>query len=204
MDAYSMRMGGTFMEKMDKHRINTTISTKHWEILKNHAAKYESQQKALEFALESLADKSKQNTGLSSHEQLWISTGREMKSACIVHKGIINALLKTADFEKLPELMKKLNPMEYLIIWYYGKSLMKCTLKELIDVSIFFISNGNMMDTVYYIDDDQYFTIKLIHNLNINNSRMFKILIESLFNAYGVRTESEISSKSLFMKVFKI
>ncbi len=58
---------------MEKHRINTTISAKHWEILKKHAAKNESQQKTLELALESLEDKSKQNSILSSHEQLLTS-----------------------------------------------------------------------------------------------------------------------------------
>ena len=51
------------------HRISTTISQKHWELLKKHTEKFETQQKVLEHALESLENSSKQNPELTREER---------------------------------------------------------------------------------------------------------------------------------------
>ncbi len=42
--------------ELHKHRVNTTISEKHWEILKKHTGKFETQQKVLESALQSFEE----------------------------------------------------------------------------------------------------------------------------------------------------
>lgn len=50
---------------MSKRRVSTTISIKHWELLKKYTEKYETQQKVLELALESLEkEKEKQSSVL--------------------------------------------------------------------------------------------------------------------------------------------
>lgn len=68
---------------LQNHRISTTISQKHWELLKKYAEKFETQQKALEHALESLENSSKQNPALTEEENLWM---RSAPVACLVQK----------------------------------------------------------------------------------------------------------------------
>jgi hypothetical protein len=58
---------------LHNHRISTTISQRHWALLQKHAEKYETQQKALELALESLENSAKQSPVLSQEEKLWMS-----------------------------------------------------------------------------------------------------------------------------------
>jgi hypothetical protein len=97
---------------MNKRRVCTTISAKHWELLKKYTAKYETQQKVLELALESLENNSKHITALSQEEEHWMRIGREAKSvACLIQKDGLKELLKTADIERIKEsttgVMKK-------------------------------------------------------------------------------------------------
>ncbi len=91
-----------------------------------------------------------------------------------------------------------------MISWYYQKPLKKCSLEEVLDGIVFFLEAARIADTVSYVDGGNCYTLKMIHGLDIRTSQMFIIFIGSLFEAYGLKTESEISEKSLFMKIFKI
>lgn len=185
-------------------RLCTTISIKHWELLKKHKEKYGTQQKVLELALENLEKNEKQSPMLSLEDQLWIRMCKELKMICYLHKDLFFELVKTADFERFAEKIIKLKLSEYQVVWYYQKPLKECSLKEVIDGIVITTKMGNWLDTINYTDDDHYYSLKVTHSGgSMNYSKGFKIFFESLFRAYGVKTQSEISENSLFMKVFK-
>jgi len=188
---------------LNKHRINTTISAKHWEILKKHTENFETQQKVLEAALENLEKRSKQEHILSPEDQYWISAGGEMKSACLVHRDIFEVLIDTANLERIIEVINNQKPTEHLIARYYQKPLKKCSLKEVIDGLIFFIKVGNIPDVINCTDEGNYYILKVVHSLNIKFSKMLETFINSLFEAYGIKIENEISEKVLFIKIYK-
>lgn len=184
-------------------RLSTTISPKHWELLKKHIEKYETQQKVLEAALESL-ENNRHNSVLSIEEERWMRVYREVKTVVITHKDILESLVETADIQKVIDVINNHKMTEFMMSWLYMKPLYSCTIIEILDGILFFLRTGNMNDMSCYSDDGDHYTLKLVHNLNLNNSKIFKAMIESTFKAYGSRTESEISDKSLFVKVYKI
>lgn len=186
---------------MNKHRICTTISSKHWEILNNYTKQYETQQKVLEFALENMD--SKQKNVISPEEKLWLRMKNEIKPACFFHRDLLKSLIDTADINRLEKIIADQKPAEYMIVWYYQKPLSKCSPKETIEGLIFFIDTLNIVDTINYSDDASYYSLKIVHSLNINSSKLLKLLIENLFDSCGVKTESEISQNSVFMKIYK-
>ncbi len=188
---------------MKKHRVHTTISTKHWELLKKYTEKYETYQKVLEAGLESLENEPKQSPALSKEEQFWIRAYREMKSLCIVPRNILKALMETAHIKQISDVITDQKNAEYMMVWLLQKPLKKCSLKEIIDGLADSIKAANIIDVVEYIDDGNYFTLKVIHNMNLNTSKVFKIFIEDLFQAYGAKIESEISDVGFFIKVYK-
>ncbi len=190
-------------DRLKKNRVSTTISEKHWALLKKHAEKYSSQQKVLELALECLENNSKQPGPLSPEEELWTRIGCEVKSACIIQKDALKELLRTTDTGRLKEIVASDRPAEYVIEYYYQKPLKECTLKEVVEGIVINGKMAHWFDTINYTDDGDRYTIKITHDMGINNSIVHKILNESVFNTYGVRTESEISERSLFIKVFK-
>lgn len=193
---------------MNKHRINTTISAKHWEILKKHTENFETQQKVLEAALERLENGSKQNCALKQscpffqegHDGLL----EAKKAACIVHKDIMRALIETSDSERFNEAICNYKPFEHLIAHYYQKPFQKCSLKEILDGLIFFNMTGNLVDTIKYTDEGDHYILQVVHSLSYNCSTMLKFIIESVIEAYGVKTESEISEKVIYIKIYKI
>jgi hypothetical protein len=189
--------------KMNKRRVCTTISARHWELLKKYTAKFETQQKALEFALESLENDTRRNTTLPPEDQLWVLTGKGTESACILHRDAFKTLLEGADVKRIIKIVTNRKIAEHMISWYYQKPLKKCSLEEVLDGVIFFLKAARVADTVNYVDSGNYYTLKMIHGLDIRTSQMFIIFIGSLFEAYGLKTESEISEKSLFMKIYK-
>ena len=184
-----------------KNHLHTTLSNKHYELLKKYTEKFGTQQKVLEFALENLEN----NKGLSSahEEQVWMLTGRRTESACVLHKDAFRTLLEGSDVKLIIKLLKTQKMAEHMVSWYYQKPLKKCSLKEVIDGAIFFFKEAKIFDTINYMDCGDYYALKMIHGLDIRTSKMFTIFMESLLDAYGVKTESEISEKSLFMKISK-
>jgi hypothetical protein len=186
-----------------KNHLHTTLSDKHFELLKKHKEKFGTQQKVLEFALESLENNSKRNLAQLKDEQVWVLTGRGTESASVIHIEAFKVLLEGADVKHIIKIMKNQKMAEHMIAWYYRKPLKKCSLKEVMDGLIFFLKASKIADTVNYAECDNYYILKMIHGLHIGTSRMFSMWIATMFESYGLKTESEISEKSLFMKIYK-
>lgn len=185
-----------------KNHLHTTLSDKHFEILKKHKEIFGTQKKVLEFALESLENNSKRNLAQLKDDQVWMLTGRGTESASVLHIDAFKVLLEGADVKNIIKIMKNQKMAEHMIAWFYQKPLKKCSLKEVIDGLIFFLKASKIADTVSYVECDNYYILKMIHGLHIGTSRMFSMWIATLFESYGLKTESEISEKSLFMKIY--
>lgn len=189
---------------MKKNRICTTISSKHWALLKKHAEKYETQQKAIEHALELLETNSRQSLPLSPEEELWMRIGREIKDILLVfQKESARILFETANIERFKEYVALQRPVEFAFEYYYKKPLKACSLQELVDGIILNIKVQGSADTVNYTDDGDHYTIKITHSLGPNMSKTQVIMHESLFNSYGVKAESHYSERSIFFKIYK-
>ena len=186
-----------------KNHLHTTLSDKHFELLKKHKEKFGTQQKVLEFALESLENNSKKNLAQHKDEQVWVLSGRGTESASILHIDAFKVLLEGADVKRIIKIMKNQKMAEHMIAWYYQKPLKKCSLKEVMDGLIFFLKTSKIADMVNYVECDNYCILKMIHDLHIGTSRMFSMWIATMFESYGLKTESEISEKSLFMKIHR-
>lgn len=187
---------------MKTHRISTTISQKHWELLKKHTEKFETQQKVLELALESLENSSKQSSALTEEERIWL-TQRSMKTICSSLKDSIKVILETVNIEMFNEYLNKYKPLEYTMEYYFQKPLKEISLKELLDGVVITGVMSNWFDTIDYTDDDNHYTMLITHSLGLNSSKINKMGIESMFETYGVRVESTISEKTIFMKIYK-
>jgi hypothetical protein len=188
--------------KLNKHRINTTISIKHWEILEKYTAKFDTQQKALEFALESLENNSKQSP-ISLEDQLWMRLARMRNAVSIVRRDLFREFIKSADPEKVIEATNHLKMLKYVVEAYHNKPIKNCSLKEVLDGLINVGRVVNWFDSIDYIDNNSHYTIEIIHSLGINNSKINKVMFEDLFKEYGVKMESEVTDIGIFMKVYK-
>jgi hypothetical protein len=187
---------------MKKYRINTTISAKHYALLKKYVEKYDSQQSVLEHALESLENNPDRSTKLLPEEELWISHAG-IKTSCMVQKDCLKWLMNTADMKQLQEIMKDQKPIEFAIEFNLQKPLKECSLVEVIDGMVITSKMSHWFDTVDYSDDGDHYTLKITHSLGLNNSKMLELLDGSVFKTYGTKTECTISEKTLFMKIFK-
>lgn len=187
---------------MQNHRISTTISQKHWELLKKYAEKYETQQKALELALESLENSSKQNPALTEEEKLCMRL-IQAKLPCLIERDCLKLLIETADIELYRAFVTRNKPIEYVIEQHFQKPLKECSLKEVFDGLVINCRISNWFDTVDYMDGGGHCMLKITHRLGYNASKIIGTLIESVFKTYGVKIESTISTGAIFMKVLK-
>lgn len=187
---------------MKNHRISTTISQKHWDILKKNVEIFETQQKVLELALESLKNGPKQSPALTPGEELWIRM-KWAQSLVIVEKNLFKLLIETGDTEQLQKFFISDKPTEYAIEYCLQKPLKECSLKEVIDGLIVVFGTTNWIDTVDYTDDGSYFTLKVTQGLGFTLSKLTAISIENVLRTYGVKAESTISPKTIFIKIFK-
>ncbi len=93
---------------------------------------------------------------------------------------------------------------EYQLLLCYQKPLKDMSLKEVVDGVIITSRAGNWLESIEYMDDGNYYTIIATHNAKDTNvSKMFEIFFGTLFESYGVKTESTATEHSLFMKIFK-
>jgi len=171
-------------------------------LLKKHTEKFETQQKVLELALESLENSSKQSSALTEEERIWL-TQRSMKTICSSLKDSIKVILETVNIEMFNEYLNKYKPLEYTMEYYFQKPLKEISLKELLDGVVITGVMSNWFDTIDYTDDDNHYTMLITHSLGLNSSKINKMGIESMFETYGVRVESTISEKTIFMKIYK-
>lgn len=187
---------------MKTHRISTTVSQKHWELLKKHTEEFETQQKVLEFALENLEKSSKQSPALTEEERIWL-TQRSMKTICSILKDSLKILLETVNIEMFNEYLNKYEPLEYMMEYYFQKPLKEINLKEFLEGVVITGGMSNWFDTIDYTDDDDHYTLLITHSLGLNNSKLNRMVIEGSLETYGVKVDSTISEKTIFMKVYK-
>ncbi len=188
---------------MKRHNVHTTLSSRHWELLKKYQDKYETQQKALEFALESLDDHVQWRPELSPEEELWLRVGKELKGVCIIQAEVQKFLLTAIDLERFKEFADQHKILEYSIEFYYHKPLKECSLKEVLDGLAATSKFSGLIDSFMYTDKGDFFSMKTMHDMGINNSKMLEILFERLFKTYGVKAEIKVYERSVFVNVFK-
>lgn len=184
---------------MEKRRINTTISKKHWELLKKHANHFETQQKALEHAIELMENS--RSTALTPEERVWIHFGCELRSACAVSRDMLKAFMKNSNVDMVLRATPQI--LVYVIEDQYQKPLKKCSLKEILDGLLFIGRAINWFESVSYTDEGEYYYLKFVHSLSLNGSKLNNGLVEELFREYGTKTESYISEHSNFVKIYK-
>jgi hypothetical protein len=187
---------------LKRHRIATTVSEKHWELLQKHAGKFETQQKALEMALECLEKDSKQCPELTVKQKFWL-TCESIGSVCCVQKAALKILMETVNLERFKEYVTQRKPIECVVEFFLQKSLKECSLKEVVDGLTIVFGTSHMFDTVDYKDNGDYYMLVLTHSLGLNNSKLNLTTFENIFKTYGVHFESIISENTIFMKVFK-
>lgn len=187
---------------MKRHRIATTVSGKHWELLKKHAEKFETQQKALELALECLENNSKQFPELTAEQKYWLSC-ESMASMCCVQKDALKILMETANLERFKEYVTQNKPIECVVEYFYQKPLDECSLSELVDGLAIVFKISHLFDTIDYKNNGNYYIMILTHSLGLNNSKLNLATFESVFKTYGINVESRVSEKTIFMKIFK-
>ncbi|MGB9928512.1 MAG: hypothetical protein ACPK85_08920 [Methanosarcina sp.] len=185
-----------------RHRVATTISDKHWELLKKHAEKFETQQKVLELALECLENKSKQFPELTAEQKFWLGC-ESISSVCCVQKGALKILMETVNLERFKEYVAKNRPIECVIEFFLQKSLKECSLKEIVDSLALLFRTSHMFETINYMENEDHYALALTHSMGLNNSKMNLITFESVFKTYGTYVESITSENTIFMKVFK-
>ena len=98
-------------QSLAKHRVSTTISQRHWELLQKHARKYETHQRAIEVALEILEYSSNKSQELTPEEKLWLRLKRE-NVVCVFEKYAFKLLIENANVEPLQDIFNKQKLME--------------------------------------------------------------------------------------------
>lgn len=186
---------------LEKYRLCTTISIKHWEILKKYVQTYETQQKVLEHALESLDNNLKQGAtrpyGLASQRAM------TERSAGPVQKYSLMMLMDTIDLDKIGEYISRVKPTVYALEYYYHKPLNECSLKEVMDGLVVTSRAIGWFDKVDYEDKGDYYSLILTHSLGLNGSKVARMANDIIFDAYGVGVETVVSEKGIVQTVHK-
>ncbi len=191
---------------MNKQQLHTTLSSKHWELLRKHTKKFETQQKVLEAALESLEKNSNGDQELSPLDKLWMRMKDLRQNLCFIHKEVLKELIRTADFEQFSKLSIRLKLLELQVTFYCQKPLKECSLKEVMEAFVQTSKIRNFMDAMSYTDCGDYYSLEVVYTLGTGNTdviKSFKLIIQDLFETYGVKTEWRISQNSLFAKIYK-
>ncbi len=189
--------------KMLKRRVCTTISVKHWELLKKHTVKYETQQKALEAAIDILENGQKQGYELSHDQKAWMHI-LGLQTMCHIQIDLMLELFRTADYERLSKLLTTLKLAEYGVVYYYQKPLKECSLKEVMHGIVIVTRWLNLLISIEYVDNGDYYTLVATHRVkNIEYSKTFTLFFDILFESYGAKTEKHFSEQSFFINVYK-
>ena len=188
---------------MNKNRISTTISSEHWTKLLKLAEKRGSQQKALEFALDSLEDGHGPAPKLSPEEEIWVRIGKELNLVCLVQKECLKVLLENVDMEHFEAHVKDQKPLEYVLEFFYQRPLKDCNLKEIIDGIIVNARTGHWFETINYKDNGDHYLLNGTHDMGYYCSKINSLFVESLLKTYGAKFESTISERTMFVKIYK-
>ena len=190
---------------MEKYRLSTTVSKKHHDILKKHIENHKTQQKVLELALESLENNSNshQSSAMTPEEKLKMELTRELKNVCTFSRDGLKDLFECCDIERLLKCIADKKWLEFSVEFQYHKHFKECSLKEIMDGVINSARMVNWFDSINYSDDGDHYTMAAYHSLGLNGTKFNKAFLEGAFKSYGVKTESESSERSIFIKIFK-
>ncbi len=181
---------------MEKYRLCTTISMRHWEILKKHMETYETQQKVLEHALETLDNGSRPREKTPPRSV-------EDGSMAPVQKYAMAMLIECIDLEKIAEYMARVKPPVYGLEYYYHKPINECSQKEVIDGMVIVSRLTGLYDTVDCEDNGDNYTFKITHSMGLNGSKVAKMANDILLDTYGLSSEAVISEKGVVQTVYK-
>lgn len=185
---------------MKNQRINTTLSEKHYAILKKHTKMYGTQRSVLEHALEKSL---KTCHDLSQEEEIWMQM-YQIKDLYMIHaKDHLKLLFNTAKIDKIQEYIKKDSPVKFIIEWYYNKPFQDFRLSELIGGIIFNIKVFGFAENINLKDSDDHYTMNIFHELGLNGSKIILYMNENVLEEYGAKFESECSIKNVFFKIYK-
>lgn len=189
------------MIAMQKYRLCTTISMRHYGLIKKHMETYETQGKVLEHALESL-DNSARPGPVPSGTKM---PGRAVndQSASPIQKYALIMLMDTLDLEKTEEYIARVKPTAYAIEYIYHKPLKECSLKELVEGLVITSRALDWYDRVECSEDESHYTIKISHSMGPNASRIIQMVDENLLYTYDARFETIVSDNSVSHLIHK-
>jgi hypothetical protein len=173
---------------------------KHWEILKKYIEIYETQQKVLEHALESL-DKNRTPGAIKSDTK----ASRTMleDSMAPVQKYAMVMLIESIDLDKIADYMVRVKPTVYALEYYYHKPITECSLKEVIDGLVTVSRVIGLFDSVECEDNGDHYTFKVTHSMGLNGSKVAQMANGILFDTYGISNDVVISDKGLVQTIYK-
>jgi hypothetical protein len=163
---------------------------------------YETQQKVIEVALDKLDNSPKPVPVLSREEELWMLVGKS-RMACLIQKEGMKVLLETVDLDRFRGYVAEQKPLEFTAEVHNQKALRDCSLKEILEALIINGQVSNQLDSIDYKDMGDHYIMKMTHNMGINYSKTLLILHESLLNSYGAKFDSNMTGRSLFIRIFK-
>jgi hypothetical protein len=193
-------IGDSFLKK---HRVSTTISQKHWDLLQKYSEKYETHQRAIEVALESLEYSSNKSQELTPEENLWLRLKRE-NVVCVFEKNAFKLLIENANIEPLQEIFNKQKLMESSLEYLFQRPLKELSLIEVIEGLVTIGRLVNWLDTVDYKDDGNNYRLVVTHSFGPNVSKIILTAFGSVFKNYGVKADITVSPMTIFMKISKI
>ncbi len=188
---------------MNKRRISTNISQKHWELLQECVEKYGTQEKVLESALESLVNSSKQSkVALTQEDKAWTHLKKE-KTVCVIDKNAFKLIIENANVEPLYEYFIKNKLIESRIELIFQKPIKELNLEELVTGMVSAGKLINWIDTVDYMENDMHYSVVMSHSLSPEIARMISESYRNMFQTYGVKAEITDSTMNIFINIFK-
>ncbi len=188
---------------MNKRRISTNISQKHWELLLEYVDKLGTQERVLELALESLRDSSKQNRASLTREEIaWMKLKKE-KRVCVVDKSAFKLLIQKANIESFYEYFIQNKLIESRIELLFQKPIKELNLEELVIGIVSASKLTNWIDTVEYTDNDTHHSVLMSHSLGSEISKVISDSYRNMFNSKSNMVEIAYSTNNIFIKIFK-
>jgi hypothetical protein len=124
-------------------------------IITKACKKYETQQKALELALEGLENNSNQLPELTLGQKFWL-VYESIDSVCCIQKGALRILMETVNLEQFAEYVIRKKPIECVLEYFLQKPLKECSLKEIVDGLTTVFRLSHLFEKVEYKDNNDY------------------------------------------------
>ncbi|MEM2924555.1 MAG: hypothetical protein QXJ68_02555 [Methanocellales archaeon] len=178
-----------------RHRLSTTISIKHYEILKKYENKYKSKKGVIEKALELLERQSVPE--LSRQNELWSRMGKELDVACFPRYTV--ELVMAGRYE---EAIKN-NYLPFYLEWYYQKPLHKLNLEQILYAfkEIFEASNIFKSIATQQVDKNNFRVVGYI-GMNYETSEFYAKYISYFLERYcNCRVVSSITDTGITLDI---